>query len=77
MATDFMNDEPLIIEVGTWEEGADNQFTVSITGTPEEEYSEPDVITFEQQDDQIVAVEYDVTMWGSAGLTLTAVASEE
>ena len=50
---------------------------VSITGTPEEEYAEPDVITFVQQDDQIVAVEYAVTLWGEAGLTLTAVAAGE
>ena len=76
MTTDFMNDAPPIVEIGTWEEGEDSQFTVSITGTPEEEYAEPDVLTFAQQDDQIVAVEYDETMWGSAGLTLTAVQPE-
>lgn len=77
MTTDFMNDEPPIVEIGTWEQGENDQFTVAITGTPDETYAEPDVITFEQQGDQIVAVEYDESMWGSAGLTLNAVTGAE
>ena len=71
MSTDFLNDQPPIEEVGTWEENADGTLTVSITGTPEGEYDQPDVITFEKDGDQIVAVEYDESMWGSEGLTLT------
>ena len=71
MSTDFMNDEPPIEEVGTWEIGADDRLTISITGAPDGEYAKPDVIIFEKQDDQIVAVEYDKAMWGSEGLTLT------
>lgn len=77
MTTDFMNDEPPIVEIGTWEQGENDQFTVAITGTPEETYAEPDVITFEKQGDQIVAVEYDESMWGSAGLTLNQVTGAE
>ena len=77
MSTDFMNDEPPIVEVGAWEEGENDQFTVSLTGTPEKEYAQPDVITFEQQGEQIVAVEYDQSLWGEAGLTLTELPAAE
>ena len=71
MSTDFQNDEPPIEEIGTWEENADGTLTVSLTGTPEGDYEQPDVITFEKDGDQIVAVEYDESLWGSEGLTLT------
>ncbi|MCO5208925.1 MAG: copper resistance protein NlpE [Caldilinea sp.] len=71
MSTDFLNDQPPIEEVGTWEENADGTLTVSLTGTPDGEYDQPDVLTFEKDGDQIVAVEYDESMWGSEGLTLT------
>lgn len=71
MSTDFQNDEPAIEEVGTWEENADGTLTISLTGTPDGEYDQPDVLTFEKDGDQIVAVEYDEAMWGSEGLTLT------
>ena len=53
------------------EENADGTLTVSLTGTPDGEYDQPDVPTFEKDGDQIVAVEYDESMWGSEGLTLT------
>lgn len=71
MTTDFLNEQPPIEEVGTWEENADGTLTVSLTGTPDGEYDQPDVLTFEKDGDQIVAVEYDEAMWGSEGLTLT------
>jgi hypothetical protein len=74
--TDFLNDEPVIAEVGEWEENADGALTVSITGTADEAYDEPDVITFEKEGDQMVAVEYDESLWGSEGLTLTAQPAE-
>ena len=70
--TDYLNDEPVVAEVGTWEQDADGALTISITGQADEEYAEPNVITFEQDDDQLVAVAYDETLWGAEGFTLTA-----
>jgi uncharacterized lipoprotein NlpE involved in copper resistance len=75
MTTDFMNDEPPIVQVGAWAEGDDGQFTVTLTGTPAETYAEPEVIVFAQEDGQLVAVEYDPAVWGEEGLTLTEVAA--
>ncbi|HAJ37323.1 MAG TPA: hypothetical protein DCL15_16765, partial [Chloroflexi bacterium] len=71
-ATDYLNDEPVVTEVGTWEEDADGALTITITGQDGESYAEPTVIVFEQDGDQLVAVEYDEALWGSEGLTLTA-----
>lgn len=69
--TDYLNDEPVVMQVGTWEENADGTLTITITGTADETYAEPDVITFATDGNQIVAVEYDEAQWGSEGLTLT------
>ena len=74
--TDYLNDEPVIAEVGTWEEDADGGLTIRITGQGDESYAMPIVITFAQDGDQLVAVEYDESLWGSEGLTLTAQAAE-
>lgn len=74
--TDYLNNEPVVTEVGMWEEAAAGALTISITGQGDEEYAEPDVITFEQDGDLLVAVDYDETLWGSEGLTLTAMSAE-
>ncbi len=74
--TDYLNDEPVVAEVGTWEKTADGALTITITGQGDETYAEPQVITFAQDGDQLVAVEYDGTLWGSEGLTLTATPAE-
>lgn len=72
--TDYLNDEPVVAEVGTWELNEDaSALTVSLTGTLDEEYAAPNVIVFEEDGDQIVAVEYDESVWGSEGLSLTVV----
>jgi len=71
LSTDFRNDQPPGEEVGTWAENADGTLTISITGTPEREYEQTASITFERDGDQIVAVEYDESVWGTEGLTLT------
>lgn len=70
--TDYLNAEPVVAEVGTWEEAADGALTIRISGQGDEEYAEPNVITFEQDGDRLVAVEYDASLWGSEGLILTA-----
>ncbi len=77
LETDYLNDEPVVAEFGDWEINDDEtRLTLSITGNEEEEYSEPEVLVFEEADDQIVAVEYDESVWGSEGLTLTLTSAE-
>jgi hypothetical protein len=77
LETDYLNDEPVVTEVGDWEINDDEtQLTISITGNEEEEYSEPEMLVFEEEGDQIVAVEYDESVWGSEGLTLTLISAE-
>lgn len=74
--TDYLNDEPAIAEMGTWEEAADGGLTISITGQSDESYAEPIVITFAQNGVHLVATDYDEALWGVEGLTLTAQADE-
>ena len=69
---DYLNDEPVVAEIGVWEESAEEALAISITGTADEEYSTPVEIAFEQDGDQLVAVDYDEALWGSEGLTLIA-----
>jgi uncharacterized lipoprotein NlpE involved in copper resistance len=71
MSTDFLNDEAPIVEMGVWQEGDDGSITVTLTGKEDMEYDEPTVIVFAFDDEnQLVAVEYDETLFGSEGLTL-------
>lgn len=71
MRTDFLNDTAPIVEIGVWEE-AEDTVTVTLTGTPDQEYDAPVTIVFAVEDDQLVAVEYDASRFGEEGLTLTA-----
>ncbi|MFO7633025.1 MAG: copper resistance protein NlpE N-terminal domain-containing protein [Caldilinea sp.] len=70
MSTDYLNDEAPLDEIGTWEENSDGTLTITITGRADLDYSEPTVITFELDEDQLAAVEYDISLFGSEGLTL-------
>lgn len=70
LSTDFRNDQPPIEVQGTWTENADGTLTVSMPGASEGKSMQPDVITFEQDGDQIVAVAYDESVWGPQGLVL-------
>lgn len=71
MRTDYLNDEAPIVEVGVWEETGDT-VTVTLSGTPDQEYDAPVTIVFAVEDDQLVAIEYDAALFGEEGLTLTA-----
>lgn len=74
METDFMNDAPVFTEYGDWEISEDETtLTIWITENDEEVYDAPAMIVFEEDGDQIIAVEYDETLWGSEGLSLTIV----
>ncbi len=63
--TDYLNDEPVVSEIGVWEESSEGALAISITGSADEEYSTPVEIAFEQDGDQLVAVDYDEALWGS------------
>ena len=73
MATSYLNDEPAIVEVGTWVENEDGTITVTLTGSDGQDYAEPTVITFELADDTLTAVDYDEALYGEEGLVLTLV----
>ena len=77
MSTDFLNDEPPIVEVGTWEQGDDDTLTVTLTGRPDRTYDEPVVIVFAQDGATLDAVEYDTSLYGSEGLSLTEQSAAE
>ena len=44
IASDYLNLEPAILELGTWVDNGDDTATVEITGTADEEYDEPVVV---------------------------------
>jgi hypothetical protein len=74
LETDFMNDEPVFMEYGDWEISEDETtLTIWIMGNDEEEYSEEVVMVFTEAGDQIMAVEYDESVWGSEGLSLNII----
>ena len=75
MTTDYMNGQPAIVETGVWQDNGDGTVTTSFTQVGENVLATPDVITFAQQDNALVAVEFDPEAYGSEGLTL--VKSEE
>lgn len=69
MRTDYLNDEAPLVEIGVWEETEDT-VTVTLTGSPDQEYDEAVAIVFAVEDGQLVAVEYDISLFGEEGLTL-------
>ena len=71
MRTDYLNDEEPIVEIGAWEL-TDDSLTVTLTGRPDQEYDEAVTIVFADEGDQLVAVEYDETLFGEEGLVLVA-----
>ncbi len=76
LTTDFMNDEPVITQIGEWTDNGDGTLTVTLTGTEEEEYAEPVVVGFAVDGDTLTTLPDDPN-YGSEGLTLTLSASEE
>ena len=70
-STDYLNGEAPIEEVGTWQDNGDGTATVTLTGRPDgTTYESPDVITFQLSDGALTATDYDVSRYGSEGLTL-------
>jgi heat shock protein HslJ/uncharacterized lipoprotein NlpE involved in copper resistance len=69
LKTDYLNNEPPIVEIGTWETNDDESLTLTLTGQESRTYDAPKEVTFEATDGTLVAVEYDESTYG-AGLTL-------
>ena len=74
MLTDYLTGDAPYSEVGTWEEGADGEIEVSLTGPAAgQAYDTPVDIVFAPTDTGIEAVEYDQSVYGSEGLSLNEV----
>lgn len=69
--SDYLNDEPPIVEVGTWEQNADGSVTLLVTGTDSEDYGEPIELTFELGDDGSLSIPgVEGGAFGAEGLSL-------
>ena len=68
MTSDYQNDEAPIIEIGGWVDNEDGTVTLTLTGTILRQYEKPVEIVFEVTDSGLVATEYDVSLYGEAGL---------
>jgi uncharacterized lipoprotein NlpE involved in copper resistance len=69
--SDYLNDEPPIVEVGTWEENDDGTITLTVTGTTEVEYQQAIALTFQVGEDGTLVVPGEVGgPFGEAGLVL-------
>ncbi len=71
LSTDYLNGKPPIVEVGNWQDNGDGTFTVTFTGRADgATYAKPDAITFGLQGNQLTAVTWDRSLYGSQGLVL-------
>jgi heat shock protein HslJ len=70
MSTDYLNDQPVVTETGTWESLKGGEISVVITGRDDKMYEKPEVITFRINGETIEAVGYDREARGSEGLVL-------
>jgi len=77
MATDYLNGEEPILELGEWEENGDGTLTLTLTGREDAVYDEPVVIVFAYDDNTLTAVDYDQELFGEEGLTLTLAPDEQ
>ena len=69
--SDYLNDEPPIIEVGEWAQNDDGTLTLTVTGTTEVTYQQPISLTFQVSDDGALVVPGEAGgPFGEAGLVL-------
>ncbi len=74
MATDFLNDEDPIVEIGGWAVGETGDMTVTLTGRADQDYEEPVTLVFSVSDDNVLTLlESPEGLFGEAGLTLNMV----
>src|SRR5690606_18471141 len=53
ISSDFMNDEETYLEYGSWTRDDAGNVIVTITGSQDEEYDEPYVFTFSEDEDDL------------------------
>jgi len=70
LLTDFLNDMPPVVEVGTWDYRFGKKVRVTLTGQKDKVYEEPVVITFAVDAEGLTAVTFDPDVWGEGGLRL-------
>lgn len=74
LTTDQLNGDGSVTEVGSWQTTPDRLAVVTFTGTEDEPYDEPNVITFTLSADQLVAVGFShPENYGTVGLQLQRV----
>ena len=74
LTSDYLNDEPVIVEVGAWTVNTDSTLTLTITGTPEGDYEAPIALTFQVDEDGALVVPGEVGgAFGETGLRLALV----
>ena len=70
LLTDFLNEEPPVVETGTWDYRFIRKVRVTLTGRQDKAYEEPVVMTFAVDDHGLTAVTFDPDVWGEEGLRL-------
>lgn len=75
LTSDYLNDQPAVVESGVWQANADGSISVTLTAQGDQPYYEPLSADFVLEGDQLSLV--GVTQaYGAAGLALTRVAAE-
>ena len=70
LETNYLNGEPSIVEIGTWEDTGEGLVSVSLTGREDgTDYEAPVEFVFETVEGMLSAAEYDVTRYGESGLS--------
>ncbi len=70
MSTDYLNQEPPVVQTGTWKKLGDGSIEVIFTGQDGRTYEQPETIYFRLLNEELVAVVYDINLYGSEGLRL-------
>jgi hypothetical protein len=72
ISTDFMDDEEAYLEYGEWTRDEDGNIIVTITESQDEDYDEPYVFTFAEDEDDLALtlIEESVEIFGDFGLVL-------
>lgn len=71
LSTNYLNSEAPIVEIGAWQRNDAGTVAVTLTGRSDRTYDEPVSILFELRGENLNAVEYDQSRYGSEGLPLT------
>ena len=69
LTTDYLNGEPPIVEVGSWEVNAAGGVTITLEGREARVYDQPKIIEFEAVEGTLTTSE-DEDAYGSVGLKL-------